>query len=258
MRNDITMGWNATAMRKITNTIVKFRKRHGLHSLLKSRLRDIPALHPPPTRPPLPSVRWDPTYQYTRRCKVWRAEKAKICAEMKLTDRTHWPKNRRWLEQACGQFCRITAHQQLHQQAIHQRPGKWRESWELPCHKPGRTRMEVIEKQILKTFILAKNSQISCRNKLKNGTGTVSFPVLSIWIARGEAWPKEARGVMGEGKRNYVLIRYPAQTNIKHLSCNKQSQLGYVNTNRVRLSLLCLHQQNGWEWYNKQNENYEM
>ena len=130
---------------------------------LKSRLRDIPALHPHPP----PSVRWDPTYQYTRRCKVWRAEKAKICAEMKLTGRTHWPKNRRWLAQACGQFCRITAHQQLHQQAIHQRQGKWRESWELPCHKPGRTRMEVIEKQILKTFILAKNSQISCRNEVK-------------------------------------------------------------------------------------------
>ena len=47
--------------------------------------------------------------------------------------------------------------------------------------------MEVIEKQILKTFILAKNSRISFRNKLKNGTGAVSFPVLSIWIARGEA-----------------------------------------------------------------------
>ena len=131
---------------------------------LKSRLRDIPALQPPP---PPPSVRWDPTYQYTRRCKVWRPEKAKICAEMKLPSRTHWPKNRRWPAQACGQFCRITAHQQLHQQAIHQRQGKWRESWELPCHKPGRTRMEVIEKQILKTFILAKNSQISCRNEVK-------------------------------------------------------------------------------------------
>ena len=27
-------------------------------------------------------------------------------------------------------------------------------------------------------------------------------------------------------KFNYILIRYPAQTNIKHLSCNKQPQLG--------------------------------
>ena len=56
----------------------------------------------------------------------------------------------------------------------------------------------------------------------------------------------------------YILIRYPAQTNIKHLSCNKQPQLGCVNTTRVRPSLLCLHQQNGWEWYNKQLENSEM
>ena len=46
---------------------------------------------------------------------------------------------------------------------------------------------------------------------------------------------------------NYILIRYPAQTNIKHLSCNKQPQLGCVNTSRVRPSLLCLHQQNGWK-----------
>ena len=45
----------------------------------------------------------------------------------------------------------------------------------------------------------------------------------------------------------YILIRYPAQTNIKHLSCNKQPQLGCVNTSRVRPSLLCLHQQNGWK-----------
>ena len=201
--------------------------------------------YPLSTPPPPLSVRWDPTYQYTRRCKVWRPEKAKICAEMKLPSRTHWPKNRRWPAQACGQFCRITAHQQLHQQAIHQRQGKWRESWELPCHKPGRTRMEVIEKQILKTFILAKNSRISFRNKLKNGTGTVSFPVLSIWIARGEAWPKEARGVMGEGKRNYILIRYPAQTNVKHLSCNKQPQLGCVNTSSVRLSYAFINKMDG-------------
>ena len=47
--------------------------------------------------------------------------------------------------------------------------------------------------------------------------------------------------------RFYILIRYPAQTNIKHLSCNKQPQLGCVNTSRVRPSLLCLHQQNGWK-----------
>ena len=32
----------------------------------------------------------------------------------------------------------------------------------------------------------------------------------------------------------YILIRYPAQTNIKHLSCNKQPQLGCVNTSCVR------------------------
>ena len=31
---------------------------------------------------------------------------------------------------------------------------------------------------------------------------------------------------------NYILIRYPAQTNIKRLSCNKQPQLGCVNTSR--------------------------
>ena len=45
----------------------------------------------------------------------------------------------------------------------------------------------------------------------------------------------------------YILIRYPAQTNIKHLSYNKQPQLGCVNTSRVRPFLLCLHQQNGWK-----------
>ena len=50
-----------------------------------------------------------------------------------------------------------------------------------------------------------------------------------------------------ERKFPYILIRYPAQTNIKHLSCNKQPQLGCVNTSRVRPSLLCLHQQNGWK-----------
>ena len=68
--------------------------------------------------------------------------------------------------------------------------------------------MEVIEKQILKTFILAKNSQISCRNKLKDDTGTVSFPVLSIWIARGEL--NERRSVTegsakGDGRRKTLL-----------------------------------------------------
>ena len=35
-------------------------------------------------------------------------------------------------------------------------------------------------------------------------------------------------------KMIYILIRYPTQTNIKHLSCNKQPQLGCVNTSRVR------------------------
>ena len=40
----------------------------------------------------------------------------------------------------------------------------------------------------------------------------------------------------------YILIRYPAQTNIKHLLRNKQPQLGCVNTSRVQPSLLCLHQ----------------
>ena len=45
----------------------------------------------------------------------------------------------------------------------------------------------------------------------------------------------------------YILIRYPAQTNIKHLACNKHPQLGCVNTSRVRPSLLCPHQQNGWK-----------
>ena len=49
---------------------------------------------------------------------------------------------------------------------------------------------------------------------------------------------------MGEGKRNYILIRYPAQTNVKHLSCTKQPQLGCANTSRVRPSLLCLHGNN--------------
>ena len=45
----------------------------------------------------------------------------------------------------------------------------------------------------------------------------------------------------------YILIRYPGQTNIKHLACDKHPQLGCVNTSRVRPSLLCLHQQNGWK-----------
>ena len=62
----------------------------------------------------------------------------------------------------------------------------------------------------------------------------------------------------GTPKMLYILIRYPTQTNIKHLSCNKQPQLGCVNTSRVRPSLLCLHKQNGWKQYNKQNENSEM
>ena len=50
-----------------------------------------------------------------------------------------------------------------------------------------------------------------------------------------------------ELKTLYILIRYPAQTNMKHLSCNKPPQLGCVNTSRVRSSLLRLHQQNGWK-----------
>ena len=54
-------------------------------------------------------------------------------------------------------------------------------------------------------------------------------------------------GLRPRTKQYYILIRYPAQTNIKHLSCNKQPQLGCVNTSRVRPSLLCLHQQNGWK-----------
>ena len=67
--------------------------------------------------------------------------------------------------------------------------------------------MEVIEKQILKTFILAKNSQISCRNKLKNGTGTVSFPVLLIWIARGELNERSVTegSARGDGRRKTLL-----------------------------------------------------
>ena len=38
---------------------------------------------------------------------------------------------------------------------------------------------------------------------------------------------------------NYILIRSPAQPNIKHLSCNKQPLMGCVNTSRVQPSLLC-------------------
>ena len=32
---------------------------------------------------------------------------------------------------------------------------------------------------------------------------------------------------------SYILIRCPAQPNIKHLSCNKQPLMGCVNTSRV-------------------------
>ena len=34
-------------------------------------------------------------------------------------------------------------------------------------------------------------------------------------------------------KAHYILIRCPAQPNIKHLSCNKQPLMGCVNTSRV-------------------------
>ena len=34
-------------------------------------------------------------------------------------------------------------------------------------------------------------------------------------------------------KFRYTLIRYPAQTNIKHLSYNKQPYLGCINMSRV-------------------------
>ena len=68
--------------------------------------------------------------------------------------------------------------------------------------------MEIIEKKkILQTFILARNSQISFRNKLKNGTGTVSFPVLSIWIARGELNERSVTegSARGDGRRKTQL-----------------------------------------------------
>ena len=41
-----------------------------------------------------------------------------------------------------------------------------------------------------------------------------------------------------------LVICYPTQPNIKHLSCNKQPLKGCVNTNRVKISLLCLFNQN--------------
>ena len=44
----------------------------------------------------------------------------------------------------------------------------------------------------------------------------------------------QRKGYVTHDKYIYILIRYPAQTNIKHLSCNKQPQLGCVNTSRVR------------------------
>lgn len=45
----------------------------------------------------------------------------------------------------------------------------------------------------------------------------------------------------------YFQIRHPAQTNIKHLSFNKQPQLGRVNTSHMRPSSLYLRHQNGSE-----------
>ena len=41
-----------------------------------------------------------------------------------------------------------------------------------------------------------------------------------------------------------LVICYPTQPNIKHLSCNKQPLKGCVNTRRVKISLLCLFNQN--------------
>ena len=56
---------------------------------------------------------------------------------------------------------------------------------------------------------------------------------------------------MGEGKRYYILIRYPAQTNIKRLSCNKQPQLGCVNTSSVRLSYAFINKMDGNDTTNR-------
>ena len=54
---------------------------------------------------------------------------------------------------------------------------------------------------------------------------------------------------------SYILIRCPAQPNIKHLSCNKQPLMGCVNTSRVWPSLLCLVNQNYIELWTMSAEN---
>ena len=55
----------------------------------------------------------------------------------------------------------------------------------------------------------------------------------------------------------YILIRCPAQPNIKHLSCNKQPLMGCVNTSRVWPSLLCLVNQNCLELSTMSAQNNE-
>ena len=88
------------------------------------------------------------------------------------------------------------------------------------------------------------------------------FPAKNKFVTKigsSSWWCVVAKSVLMHSHGLYTLICFPAQMNIKHLSCNKQPLMGCVNTSRVWPSLLCLiHQQNGWEWYNKQNENCEM
>ena len=61
---------------------------------------------------------------------------------------------------------------------------------------------------------------------------------------QGQIVGREADKTTGSPSMRCVLHIYsnslPAQPNIKHLSCNKQPLLGYVNTSRMRPSLLCL------------------
>ena len=109
---------------------------------------------------------------------------------------------------------------------------------------------------VLKIFLSKRQTEIvayfrhvtSPRRLLWNATPSQSWPIAMFFES---SLRNLVCDIFAESqfcvKFTYILIRYPAQTNIKHLSCNKQPQLGCVNTSRVRPSLLCLHQQNGWK-----------
>ena len=68
--------------------------------------------------------------------------------------------------------------------------------------------------------------------------GSATWPLFSM--LRRNIWRK----LRLKTNTSYILIRCPAQPNIKHLSCNKQPLMGCVNTSRVWPSLLCLVNQN--------------